>query len=82
MDAVLDEQSDGRVAGAKGPWWEKAMSLGHLETRMLACLELGAMSGEFRGYLNVYAKRLGDEGFRAKAEELVKELAGPMGLQL
>lgn len=82
MDAVLDEQSDWRGVGATGPWLEKAMSLGHLEARMLACLELGAMSGEFRGYLNAYAKRLGDEGFRAKAEELVKELAGPMGLQL
>ncbi|KAL7412023.1 WD40-repeat-containing domain protein [Mrakia frigida] len=81
VDAVLDEQSDGRGFLPTSPWWEKAMSLGHLEGRMLACLELGAMSGEYRGYLNAYAKRLGDEGFRAKAEELVKDLAGPMGLQ-
>ena len=33
---------------------------------------------EYKQALLVYAKKIADEGFRAKAEELVKELFGPV----
>ena len=33
---------------------------------------------EYKQVLLVYAKKIADEGFRAKAEELVKELFGPI----
>ena len=32
---------------------------------------------EYKSALTQYAKKLADEGFRAKAEELIKELFGP-----
>ncbi|EAU82822.2 transcription corepressor [Coprinopsis cinerea okayama7 len=62
----------------KPAWWETAITLGHLETRLHA-MKLFADSGaEYRHVVLVYAKRLADEGFRGKAEELIKELYGPV----
>ena len=60
------------------------MSIGHLEARLLACVELGLSGGggnlsgaeEYRSYLGAYAKRLAEEAFVDKAEELMTELAG------
>lgn len=34
--------------------------------------------GEFKQFLVLYAKKIGDEGFRGKAEELIRELFGPV----
>lgn len=56
------------------------MTLGHLEARMWACLALEAGGNEFKMYLGMYAKKLGEESFRGKAEELIKELAGSMAV--
>lgn len=58
-------------------WWGTALTLGHLETRMYAARTLDSPQ-EYKHALVLYAKKIADEGFRAKAEELVKELFGPM----
>lgn len=58
-------------------WWGAAMTLGHLESRMHAARVLGS-APEYRQALLVYAKTIADEGFRGKAEELLKELYGPV----
>ena len=58
-------------------WWEAALTLGHLETRLLATKVLESPA-EYKQALLVYAKRIAEDGFRGKAEELVKELFGPL----
>lgn len=58
-------------------WWNTAMTLGHLETRLHAARLLDSPS-EYKTALILYAKRIAEEGFRAKAEELMKELCGPL----
>ena len=57
--------------------YRAAVSLGHLEVRMKAAAALDSPT-EYRTFLTAYAKRLAEEGFRGKAEELVKELLGPV----
>lgn len=57
--------------------WKAAMSLGHLESRMAACKVLDSPV-EYKTFLLLYAQRLGSEGFRNKAEELIRELMGPV----
>lgn len=61
---------------ARPAWWGAALTLGHLETRMHAAKALDS-SQEYKHALSVYARKIADEGFRAKGEELVKELFGP-----
>ena len=39
-----------------------------------------ASPGEFKMALSLYAKTIADEGFRGKAEELLRELYGPVYL--
>jgi protein HIRA/HIR1 len=58
-------------------WWSAALTLGHLETRLHATRLLDSPQ-EYRQALLVYAKKIADEGFKNKAEELVKELYGPV----
>ena len=58
-------------------WWTPAMTLGHLETRMNAARSLDS-AAEYKQALLLYAKTIADEGFRGKAEELLKELYGPV----
>jgi hypothetical protein len=58
-------------------WWESALSLGHLEGRLQACVALGASGEEYRRFLRNYAEKIADEGFRAKGEELIRDLVGP-----
>jgi protein HIRA/HIR1 len=53
------------------------MTLGHLETKLHAALVLDSPH-EYKQVLLVYAKKVADEGFRAKAEELIKDLFGPV----
>ena len=59
--------------------WTAAMTLGHLESRMAACEALDSPS-EYRSSLMLYAARLGSDGYRNKAEELVRALMGPIYL--
>lgn len=58
-------------------WWSAALTLGHLETRLHATKLLDSPQ-EYRQALLMYAKKIADEGFRNKAEELIKELYGPV----
>ena len=53
------------------------MTLGHLESKLHATKALESPQ-EYKQALLLYAKRIADEGFRAEAEELVKELFGPV----
>ncbi|EJT99410.1 WD40 repeat-like protein [Dacryopinax primogenitus] len=61
----------------KPEWWSAATTLAHLESRMFGAKALDS-PGEYKLALLGYARRLADEGFRGKAEELIKELCGPV----
>ncbi|GAA5942211.1 uncharacterized protein JCM15063_002043 [Sporobolomyces koalae] len=54
-----------------------ALTLSHLETRMRAAISLDSPS-EYKASLITYAKELAKEGLRSKAEELIRELLGPI----
>jgi protein HIRA/HIR1 len=58
-------------------WWTSALTLGHLESKLHAARVLDS-SVEYKQILLVYAKKIADEGFRNKAEELIKDLFGPI----
>lgn len=73
-DASADVGSD--AAKERPTWWNIALTLGHLESKMHAARVLDS-SQEFKQSLLVYAQRIAHEGFRGKAEELIKELFGP-----
>lgn len=72
----LSDTTDGPTSQQQ-PWWGTALSLGHLEARMHSARVLGSAS-EYRQALLLYAKALADEGFRGKAEEILRELYGPV----
>lgn len=57
--------------------WTMALTLGHLESRMNAAIALDSLA-EYKMFLTTYAKRLAEEAFRSKAEELIKDLIGPV----
>ncbi|CAE6539796.1 unnamed protein product [Rhizoctonia solani] len=80
MEVALTEirGEDGDTSAIRRPqWWNTALTLGHLESRLAAAQLLDSPT-EYKQALLLYAKRLADEGFRTKAEELVKELCGPL----
>ncbi|KAB5588273.1 histone transcription regulator HIP1 [Ceratobasidium theobromae] len=80
MEVALTELrgEDGDTSAIPRPqWWNTALTLGHLESRLAAAQMLDSPT-EYKQALLLYAKRLADEGFRSKAEELVKELCGPL----
>jgi protein HIRA/HIR1 len=58
-------------------WWNTALTLGHLETKLLSAKLLDSPT-EYKQALLVYAKKIADEAFRGKAEELIKDLFGPV----
>ncbi|KAG6821105.1 hypothetical protein H0H93_006444 [Arthromyces matolae] len=58
-------------------WWDTALTLGHLETRLNATKLLDSPQ-EYKQALLLYAKKIADENFRGKAEELIRELHGPV----
>ena len=59
--------------------WKAAMTLGHLEARLAACITLDSPA-EYRVHLIAYATRIGVENYRSKAEELIRSLMGPIYL--
>ena len=79
IELEVSEAWKGRpVEEAEKPeWWDTAMEMGHLETKMRAA-ELLDSKEEYRTWLIRYAGVLGKEGFRARAEELIKEFIGPV----
>ncbi|KAG6828889.1 hypothetical protein H0H87_000477 [Tephrocybe sp. NHM501043] len=74
ISGTPDESLSDRV---RPTWWNTAMTLGHLETRLNATRLLDSPQ-EYKQALLLYSKKIADEGFRAKAEELIKELFGPV----
>ena len=56
--------------------WGLTLTLGHLETKMHASAVLDSAE-DFRQALSHYAKRLGQDGLKDKADELIRELYGP-----
>ncbi|EKM56503.1 uncharacterized protein PHACADRAFT_118264 [Phanerochaete carnosa HHB-10118-sp] len=78
IESSVTEHMPAVASDASRPaWWGTALTLGHFETRMHAAKTLDSPQ-EYKHALVLYAKKIADEGFRAKAEELVKELFGPM----
>lgn len=65
------------LANDKPRWWEDALTLGHLETRMRAAVLLDS-AVEYKSYLLMYAKKIAEEGYKGKGEELVRDLHGPI----
>lgn len=78
LESVISEQMPPPSHSVTRPtWWTTALTLGHLESKLHAARVLDS-EYEYKQVLLVYAKKIADEGFRAKAEELVKELFGPI----
>ena len=79
IENTISEQTgpDDGATRERPNWWEAALTLGHLETRLQATKVLESPT-EYKQALLVYAKRIAEDGFRGKAEELVKELFGPL----
>ncbi|KAJ7636980.1 histone transcription regulator 1 [Roridomyces roridus] len=78
--------TEGSIAGRGTPdgadkkrpkLWNLAMTLGHLETRMHSARLLDSPT-EYKQALSQYTKKIADEGFKGKAEELIRELMGPV----
>ncbi|KAI0747051.1 WD40 repeat-like protein [Daedaleopsis nitida] len=80
LEGAISERmsvDDGRAEKVRPAWWSAALTLGHLESKLHATKALESPQ-EYKQALLVYAKRIADEGFRGKGEELVKELFGPV----
>lgn len=78
VEGSISGTPDEAVADKQRPkWWNTALTLGHLETRLSSTRLLDSPQ-EYKQAMSMYAKRIADEGFRAKAEELIKELFGPV----
>lgn len=60
-----------------GAGFRKQVSIGHLENRLAAALQIGSKD-DFKSYLLMYARALASENLATKAEELCKELLGSM----
>ena len=54
-----------------------ALTLAHLETRLRSAVSLDSPS-EYKTSLLTYTRELAKEGLRSKAEELIKEMLGPI----
>ncbi|KAJ9118347.1 hypothetical protein QFC22_004263 [Naganishia vaughanmartiniae] len=65
------------LANDKPRWWQDALTLGHLETRMRAAILLDS-AVEYKSFLLMYAKKIAEEGYKGKGEELVRDLHGPI----
>ena len=78
IEGFIGSNDDSSAAEKPRPsWWGTALTLGHLETRMHAARVLDSPS-EYKQALLLYAKKISDEAFKGKAEELIKELFGPV----
>ena len=78
MENAISERIAPPPGTAQRPaWWTSALTLGHLESKLHAARVLDS-SIEYKQILLVYAKKIADEGFRNKAEELIKDLFGPI----
>ena len=67
------------VVAAKPRWFNDATELGHLEMRIQACATLHSPN-EFKTFLMAYARKIAEEGYKNKAEQVIKDLHGPVTL--
>ncbi|KAK8853078.1 hypothetical protein IAR55_003779 [Kwoniella newhampshirensis] len=71
------------ASGSKGKkrltqeWWNETIAMGHYETKLKACLLIESEE-EYQYWLVQYIQYLGNEDFLERAEELVKDLVGPI----
>ncbi|KAI0280436.1 WD40 repeat-like protein [Russula aff. rugulosa BPL654] len=78
IESAISERINPSPGTTQRPtWWTSALTLGHLESKLHAARVLDS-SVEYKQILLVYAKKIADEGFRNKAEELIKDLFGPI----
>jgi len=77
IENAITTSEDSGADKQRPTWWSAAMTLGHLETKLHAARVLDSPQ-EYKQVLLVYAKKVADEGFRAKAEELIRDLFGPV----
>lgn len=82
-DAEMSGGSSSTIQGevetpqGSGKDFSIALTLSHLETRLRAAVALDSPS-EYKTSLLTYTRELAKEGLRSKAEELIKELLGPI----
>ena len=76
-NAISERISPSPATTQRPKWWTSALTLGHLESKLHAARVLES-SVEYKQILLVYAEKIADEGFKNKAEELIKELFGPI----
>jgi protein HIRA/HIR1 len=78
VESAIGTIDDASAAEKPRPaWWNTALTLGHLETRLHSTRVLDSPQ-EYKQALLLYAKKISDEAFKGKAEELIKELYGPI----
>jgi protein HIRA/HIR1 len=77
IESAISERIPSPGTTQRPTWWTSALTLGHLESRLHAARVLDSRV-EYKQILLVYAKKIADEGFRNKAEELIKDLFGPV----
>lgn len=87
--SVAFDKSLGNWVRVQENWWSvtagenasdafrTAVTLGNLETRLYAAKLLGS-PGDYRAVLMTYAGRLAEEGVADRADELVRDLCGPV----
>ncbi|WVR07812.1 hypothetical protein IAU60_004855 [Kwoniella sp. DSM 27419] len=67
----------GKQRSVSDEWWTEALTMNHYEARLKAAVLLDSPE-EYGDYLFPYVRYLGDEGFLGRAEEVLKELVGPL----
>ncbi|KIM52494.1 hypothetical protein SCLCIDRAFT_1223695 [Scleroderma citrinum Foug A] len=78
IENAITSNTDEPSAHKERPkWWNTALTFGHLESKMHAARALDSPT-EYKQALLLYARKLAEEGFRSKAEELIKDLFGPV----
>nr|XP_019010171.1 uncharacterized protein I206_04639 [Kwoniella pini CBS 10737]OCF48952.1 hypothetical protein I206_04639 [Kwoniella pini CBS 10737] len=60
-----------------GEWWTESMTMSHHEVRIAAATLLESKEG-YQEFISAYINYLGNEGFLERAEEVLRELIGPI----
>ena len=75
LEGAISERmsvDDGRAEKVRPTWWNAALTLGHLESKLHAAKALDSPA-EYKQALLLYTKHNADEGLRGEAEELVRD---------
>ncbi|KAJ3770549.1 histone transcription regulator 1 [Lentinula raphanica] len=74
---IRDLLSESSANSIQSERWDRALTLNHLQARMQAAKLLDSPV-EYKQNLALYAKKLADTGLEDMAEELIKDLCGPI----